>query len=211
MNFRIFFLVFLLLIPVSVVSAYNVSSLRISPGEEVDSGTPVNVTFNLVFPAEGSTTFPKDDDLTLSTNLTNPKWAYMLNLDGLDNPRNPVVGRTLSLSGFELSYPKKVAENVTIILTGDAPLVNRTTTVILLHIYEETSQVKDSYRVGKKYPFIPFKINGSDFEKTIIVRAPAPAQTPAPAISELSQKFPETIFDALKNVFGLRQFFGSDT
>jgi hypothetical protein len=210
MNFRFFFLVLLLLISVSVVSAYNVSFIRINPGEEVESGTPVNVTFNLVFPAEGGATFPADDDLFFSTNLTNPKWTYTLNLDGLDNPRNPVSGGTLELSGFELSYPKKVAENVSIILTGDAPRVNSTTTVILLHIYEETIQGKDSYRMGKKYPFVSFKVNGSDFEKTIIVRAPAPSQTPAPAISKLIQKFPETIFDALKNIFGLRQFFVSD-
>ena len=50
-------------------------------------------------------TFPVGSDLVMTTDLANPKWTYTIVLDTVENPRNPVGGQTLDLSGFELSYP----------------------------------------------------------------------------------------------------------
>ncbi|MFA6332014.1 MAG: hypothetical protein WCX22_03600 [Methanoregula sp.] len=72
----------------------------------------------------------------MTTDLTNPTWTYTLILDEVENPRNPVGGKTLDLSGFELSYPSSVDEVISVTLVGTAPSVDTTTNKIMVNIKE---------------------------------------------------------------------------
>ncbi|MCK9631319.1 MAG: hypothetical protein M0R30_06715 [Methanoregula sp.] len=72
----------------------------------------------------------------MTTDLTNPKWTYTIILDDVENPREPVGGKTLDLSGFELSYQSSVEEIIKVTLEGNAPSVDTTTEKIVLSVKE---------------------------------------------------------------------------
>ena len=124
---------------IPAVSAFSVQGMTIDPAGSLTPNTPVTVSFKVGFSASGDNTFPSGGDLTMSTELTNPKWTYTLILDGVENPRNPVGGKTLDLSGFELSYPSKVDESIRVTLEGTAPTVDMTMEKILVNIKESDS------------------------------------------------------------------------
>jgi hypothetical protein len=126
--------IFLVCIP--VVSAFDVEGLTIDPSGSLTPNTPVTVSFKVGFAATSGETFPSGSDLVLTTDLANPKWTYTLILDGVENPRNPVGGKTLDLSGFELSYPAKVDESVRVTVEGTAPTVDTTSNKTVLDIHE---------------------------------------------------------------------------
>lgn len=128
--------VFALLLCIPAVSAFTVEGMTIDPSGSLTPNTPVTVSFKVGFAASSDITFPAGSDLVLTTDLTNPKWTYTLILDGVENPRNPVGGKTLDLSGFELSYPSKVDESVRITLEGTAPTVDTTTDKIMVNVKE---------------------------------------------------------------------------
>ena len=118
---------------IPAVSAFTVEGMTIDPSGALTPNTPVTVSYKVGFSASGDNTFPSGGDLTMTTELTNPKWTYTLILDGVENPRNPVGGKTLDLSGFELSYPSKVDESIRVTLEGTAPTVDTTTNKILVN------------------------------------------------------------------------------
>jgi hypothetical protein len=124
---------------IPVVSAFDVEGLTIDPSGSLTPNTPVTVSFKVGFAATGGDTFPSASDLWLTTDLANPKWTYTLILDGVENPRNPVGGKTLDLSGFELAYPAKVDESVSVTLEGTAPTVDTTTNKTILDVAEHDS------------------------------------------------------------------------
>lgn len=124
---------------IPAVSAFTVEGMTIDPSGALTPNTPVTVSYKVGFSASGDNTFPSGGDLTMTTELTNPKWTYTLILDGVENPRNPVGGKTLDLSGFELSYPSKVDESIRVTLEGTAPTVDTTTNKILVLIKESDS------------------------------------------------------------------------
>ena len=121
---------------IPVVSAFSVEGMTIDPSGSLVPNTPVTVSFKINFAASSDVTFPSGSDLVLTTELTNPKWTYTLILDGVENPRNPVGGKTLDLSGFELSYPSKMDESIRFTLEGTAPSVDTTTNKILVNVKE---------------------------------------------------------------------------
>jgi hypothetical protein len=121
---------------IPAVSAFSVEGMTIDPSGALTPNTPVTVSFKVGFSASSDNTFPSGSDLVMTTELTNPKWTYTLLLDGVENPRNPVGGKTLDLSGFELSYPSTVDEAVRVTLEGTAPSVETTTDKILVNIKE---------------------------------------------------------------------------
>jgi hypothetical protein len=121
---------------IPAVSAFSVEGMTIDPSGALTPNTAVTVSFKVGFSASSDNTFPSGSDLVMTTELTNPKWTYTLLLDGVENPRNPVGGKTLDLSGFELSYPSSVDEAVRVTLEGTAPTVDTTTDKILVNIKE---------------------------------------------------------------------------
>jgi len=121
---------------IPAVSAFSIEGMTIDPSGALTPNTAVTVSFKVGFSASSDNTFPSGSDLVMTTELTNPKWTYTLILDDVENPRNPVGGKTLDLSGFELSYPSSVDEAIRVTLEGTAPTVDATTDKVLVNIKE---------------------------------------------------------------------------
>ena len=90
-----------LILFIPAVSAFDVEGLTIDPSGALTPSPPVTVSFKVGFTASSGDTFPSGSDLVMTTDLTDAKWTYTLILDGVENPRNPVGGKTLDLSGFD--------------------------------------------------------------------------------------------------------------
>jgi hypothetical protein len=128
--------VFALFLCIPTVSAFSVEGLTIDPSGSLTPGTPVTASFKIGFSASSDNTFPSGSDLVMTTDLNNPTWSYTVILNEVENPRNPVGGKTLELSGFEISYPAKVSESIRVTLTGTTPSVDTTTEKIILNVKE---------------------------------------------------------------------------
>ena len=121
---------------IPAVSAYTVEGMTIEPSGALTPGSAVTASFKVQFGASSDLTFPAGSDLVMTTDLTSPTWSYTVILDDVENPRNPVGGKTLDLSGFELSYPSSVDEAIRVTLQGTAPSVDTTTEKIIVNIKE---------------------------------------------------------------------------
>jgi hypothetical protein len=124
---------------IPAVSAFSVEGMTIDPSGSLVPNTAVTVSYKINFAASSGDTFSSGSDLVMSTDLTNAKWTYTLILDGVENPRNPETGKTLTLSGFELSYTSDIDEAIRVTLEGNAPSVDRTTDKIMVNIREVDS------------------------------------------------------------------------
>jgi hypothetical protein len=131
--------VVILAVCIPVVSAWDVEGLTVDPSGSLTPNTPVTVSFNIGMEASSGQTFPSGDTLAMQTDLANPKWTYTIVLNSVENPRNPVTGQTLDLSGFELSYASTVDESVSVTLEGTAPAVTTTSNETILDVYEVDS------------------------------------------------------------------------
>jgi hypothetical protein len=125
------------LLCIQAVSAFTVSSVTIDPSGSLTPGTPVTVSYKIDFQSgTGSTTFSSSNEMLMSTDLTSPKWTYTILLDGVENPRQPTGGKTLDITGFELSYKSGIEESVRVTLEGTAPTVDKTTDKTIVKIQE---------------------------------------------------------------------------
>ncbi|MEN6396035.1 MAG: hypothetical protein ABFC78_06085 [Methanoregula sp.] len=124
---------------IPAVSAFTVEGMTIEPSGSLTPGTTVTASFKIGFSASSSLTFPEGSDLVLTTDLKDPSWSYTILLDDVENPRNPVGGKTLELSGFELSYPSSVSEVIRVTLKGTAPSVDATSEKNILNVKEVDS------------------------------------------------------------------------
>ena len=123
-------LILLLLFCIQTVSAISVSSVTIDPSGSLTPGTPVTVSFKI----ENSGVFPSDNELQLFTELGNPKWTYTIIVNGFENLRPVMGGRTLDISGFELNYKSSDQVSVRVGLEGVAPTVTQTSNKTLVRI-----------------------------------------------------------------------------
>jgi hypothetical protein len=126
----------ILLFCISAVSAFSVSSVSIDPSGSLIPGNPVTVSYKV----ELSGIFPSGDDLQFYTDLENPKWAYTINVNGIDNQRPAMGGKTLTITGFELAYKASDSVAVRATLEGKAPTVTETTEKTIIRIQEVDSQ-----------------------------------------------------------------------
>ncbi len=124
---------------IQAVSAFAVSSITVDPSGSMTPATPVIVTFKVDFTASGDETFPSGDELQMSTDLDAAQWTYSLVLDGVDTVQPSTSGRVLTVSGWILSYPSSVEENLKVTLQGKAPTVSTTTNKTLIKIAEYDS------------------------------------------------------------------------
>lgn len=121
----------ILLFCISAASAFSVTSISIDPSGSLIPGTAVTVSYKI--DASG---FTSGDDLQFYTDLESPKWVYTIVVNGVDNQRPALGGRTLTITGFELSY--KTGDEVTVraTLEGKAPTVTETTDKTIIRIQE---------------------------------------------------------------------------
>jgi len=140
------------LLCIQAVSAFTVSSITVDPSGSLTPGTPVTVSYKVDLQSTGSTTFSSSNDLQMTTDLEKPQWTYTILLDGIENPRQPTGGRTLTITGFELSYKSGVEESVRVTMTGTAPNVDKTTekTIIKIGEYDSGNSLITSTMVERK-------------------------------------------------------------
>jgi len=122
---------FLMIVP-AVSVAYTVNSMQISPSGALTPGTTVDLSFKVQMPS-GSTTA---NDIKLYTALEKPKWSYIIYVNG--NPTAPTEAgsKTVTVSGFLLTYKSGDDVSVGVTLEGTAPSVTATANQTLIQIYD---------------------------------------------------------------------------
>jgi hypothetical protein len=128
-------LIILLIVCIQAVSAISVSSISIDPSGSLIPATPVTVSFKV----ENSGVFPPDNQLQMFTDLEKPKWTYTIIVNGVENLRPVMGGRTLTISGFELNYKTNDDVSVRVTLEGTAPAVTQTANKTLVRVTEYDS------------------------------------------------------------------------
>jgi len=124
-------LVLLLICCIHAVSAFSVGSMSIDPSGSLTPNSPVTVTFKI-----DAGDFTSDSEIQIFTDLEKPKWTYTIIVNDVENLRPVFGGRTLAISGFELSYKKSDTVAVRVSLEGLAPAVDKTTNKTLVRITE---------------------------------------------------------------------------
>lgn len=144
------------LLCIQAVTAFTVSSITVDPAGSLTPGTAVTVSYKVDLQSTGSTTFSSSNDLQMTTDLEKPQWTYTILLDGIENPRQPTGGRTLSITGFELSYKSGVEESIRVTLQGTTPSVTKTTekTIVKIGEYDSGNSLITSTMVEKKATII---------------------------------------------------------
>ena len=107
---------------VSGVSAFTVTGVAINPLGILESGDAVNVSYT-VYAASG-TAFPSFDDLQFVSGLDDTVWSYSIVVNGVENTRPLVGGRTVTISGFELAYRNQDEVVVKASIQGRIPLTS---------------------------------------------------------------------------------------
>ncbi|MCK9590960.1 MAG: PEGA domain-containing protein [Methanoregula sp.] len=104
---------------ISGVSAFTVTGVSITPSGTLNPSDAVNVSFT-VYAASG-TAFPSYDDLQFVSGLDEMVWYHTIIVNDVENVRPSVGGRTLTISGFELSYRNQDEVIVKVSLKGRVP------------------------------------------------------------------------------------------
>jgi len=140
-------LILLLIVCIQTVSAISVPSVTVDPSGSLTPGTPVTVQFKV----ENSGVFPSGGEILLFTDLDKPQWTYTIIVNGVEQPRPVAGGRTLSITGFELSYKTSDEVSVRVTLEGVAPPVTQTSNETLIRIteYDANNKAITSSQVEK--------------------------------------------------------------
>ena len=125
-------LILFLIVCIPPVCAISVTPISIDPSGSLTPGTPVTVSFKI----ENSGVFPSDGEILLFTDLDKQRWTYTIIVNGIENLRPVMSGRTLSISGFELSYKSDDDVSVRITLEGITPAVTQTSNKTIVRITE---------------------------------------------------------------------------
>jgi hypothetical protein len=139
-------LLLVLIACMQTVSAISVSSVTIDPSGSLTPATPVTAQFKI---ETGS--FPSGGEVRLFTELDKPVWTYTVIVNGIENLRPVMGGRTLSINGFELAYKPSDEVSVRVTLEGEAPAVTQTSnkTVIRITEYDASGRAVTSSQVEK--------------------------------------------------------------
>jgi len=140
-------LILFLIVCIQAVSAsMTVESITIDPSGSLTPGTPATVQFKI-----DAGSFPSGGEIRLFTDLDNPKWTYTVIVNGVENIRPVEGGRTLAISGFELSYKPADEVSVRTTLEGVAPTVTQTSnkTMIRITSYDSNGKPETSSQVEK--------------------------------------------------------------
>jgi len=129
-------LILFLIVCIQAVSAtISIPSITVDPSGSLTPGTPVTVQFKV----ENSGAFPSSGELRFFTELDKPKWTYTVIVNGIENLRPVVGGRTLTVSGFELNYKPSDEVSARVTLEGVAPPVTQTSNKTMIRITEYDS------------------------------------------------------------------------
>lgn len=118
---------------------FQTEHITVLPTGDITAGMPVTVSYRKNFPRSGFETFPVDHELFFVSELDNPQWSYSIIIGGNDNPRVPRGGRALAVSGFEISYPTEVYEDLFVTVRGTAPSTTTASQKTVLMVSEKDS------------------------------------------------------------------------
>jgi hypothetical protein len=104
---------------VSGVSAFTVTGVTINPPGTLEPGDAVNISYTVY--ATSGTAFPSYDDLQFISGLDDTAWSYSIVVNGVENARPLVGGRTVTISGFELAYRNQDEVIVKVSIRGHIP------------------------------------------------------------------------------------------
>jgi hypothetical protein len=160
-------LILFLIVCIQAVSAISVESVTVDPSGSLTPGTPVTVQFKI-----DTYDFPSGGEIRLFTDVDSPKWTYTVIVNGIENLRPVEGGRTLAISGFELSYKPSDDVSVRTTLEGVAPPVTQTANKTIVRITEYDANGRP--------------VTGSEVEKTaLVINTGEVASTIASADAEL--------------------------
>jgi hypothetical protein len=148
---------------VSGVSAFTVTGVAIIPPGTLNPNDAVNVSYT-VYAASGSA-FPSGDDLQFVSGIDETVWQYSIVVNGVENVRPVTGGRSLTLSGFELSYRNQDEVIVKVSAQGRIPQTSVPGAIKNLVTIQELDT--------RGYP-----INSTIFSITRLIGSPTPTPTP---------------------------------
>ncbi|WP_424400575.1 hypothetical protein [Methanoregula sp.] len=151
----------LALIVPAVSVAYTVNSMAINPSSgALTPGTTVDLSYTVQEPSGQSTT----NDLVMYTQLGSPQWSYIIYVNG--NPTAPTQSqsKTLTISGFLLTYKSSDDVSIGVTLSGVAPTVTQTSNQTLVQIYEDDS---NGNQIGTPYTQTAMVVNTNDITTAI--------------------------------------------
>ena len=149
---------------ISGASAFTVTGVTVTPSGTLNPGSAVNISYT-VYAATG-TAFPSYDDLQFVSGIDESVWLYSISVNGVENVRPVAGGRTITISGFELSYRNQDEVIVKVTLKGRIPAASGTgATKNLVTVQELDSR--------------GYVINTSVFSVTRLIGTPTPTPTPS--------------------------------
>jgi hypothetical protein len=149
---------------ISGASAFTVTGVTVTPSGTINPGSAVNVSYT-VYTATG-TAFPSYDDLQFVSGIEDSVWLYSISVNGVENVRPVAGGRTITISGFELSYRNQDEVIVKVTLKGRIPPSSGT------GITKNLVTVQELDARG-------YVINSSVFSVTRLIGTPTPTPTPS--------------------------------
>ena len=151
------------------VSAFTVTGVTINPPGTLEPGDAVNVSYT-VYAASGIA-FPSYDDLQFISGLDDTAWSYSIVVNGVENTRPAVGGRTVTISGFELAYRNQDEVLVKVSTRGRVPPASTPGSIKNLVTVQEI----DSRG---------YTINSSIVTVSHLIGTPTP--TPTPSVGSIS-------------------------
>jgi hypothetical protein len=149
---------------ISGVSAFTVTAVTVTPSGTLNPNSAVNISYT-VYAATG-TAFPSYDDLQFVSGIDESVWLYSITVNGVTNVRPVAGGRTITISGFELSYRNQDEVIVKVVLKGRIPPASGTGAIKNLVTVQELD--------ARGYV-----INSSVFSITQLIGTPTPTPTPS--------------------------------
>jgi hypothetical protein len=149
---------------ISGVSAFTVTAVTVTPSGTLNPNNAVNISYT-VYAATG-TAFPSYYDLQFVSGLDESVWLYSITVNGVENVRPVEGGRTITISGFELSYRNQDEVIVKVALKGRIPPASGTGAIKNLVTVQELD--------ARGYV-----INSSVFSITQLIGTPTPTPTPS--------------------------------
>lgn len=173
--------------------AINVQNVVVNPSGDLTSGksppNQVRVSYVINFVPEGGMTFSADSDLIMYTDMDNAHWSYSTVLDGIAAAPLTAVGRSVTIDGWDLSYPTRRSLSLQVNMTGDVPALTASARKIVVRVYEYSSGIelnparsllREANVILPGSPVVS-QTTGSPNYPTVATPAPTtPAETAAP-------------------------------
>jgi hypothetical protein len=130
-------IVWLMLVLVQSVPAFNVSQIVINPPAEWLPGTPVAVSGTIDFTPSPGQKFHSGHDLRFNTTLKNAQWRWTSSVKGVVTPVPSLQKGIIDpVRDTAFHYPENESVMVKFLIMGEPPAVNETKTITLLRIQE---------------------------------------------------------------------------